>query len=55
MKILVCCDQGNNRSVVIAHQLKYWGHDVLSCGLSTNDRPTIDMLCAWSDRVIVVE
>lgn len=55
MKILVCCDQGNNRSVTIAHHLKYWNHDVLTAGLLTNSSHTIAMLGAWADRIILTD
>lgn len=55
MKILVLCDHGNNRSVVIAHHLKYWGHDVLPAGLTANTVQTLSMLYLWADRVIFVE
>lgn len=55
MKILVLCDQGNNRSVTIAHQLKYWGHDILTAGLETNGVITIMMLAEWADRIIFTD
>jgi predicted protein tyrosine phosphatase len=55
LKILVLCDQGNNRSVTIAHHLKYWGHDILSAGISTNTQKTLDGLVEWADRVITTE
>lgn len=55
MKILVLCDQGNNRSVTIAHQLKYWKHDVLSAGTSTNSIATLTLLADWADRIIYTE
>lgn len=55
MKILVLCDQGNNRSVMLAHHLKYWGHDVIPAGLKTNSTGTVEMLCNWADRVILTE
>ncbi len=55
MKILVLCDMGNNRSVTIAHHLKYWGHDTISAGLTTNDPATLTMLSLWADRIIVTE
>lgn len=51
-KILVVCQEGNNRSVTLAHQLKYLGHDVLSAGLSTNSPETIQTLVDWADKVI---
>lgn len=55
MKILVCCNEGNNRSVTIAHRLKYWGHDVLPCGIDTNSLETLEMLYEWADRIIITE
>lgn len=55
VKILVLCDEGNNRSVTIAHQLKYWGHDVLTAGLETNSGDTLAMLYNWADRIIVTD
>lgn len=55
MKILVVCDQGNNRSVMVAHHLKYWGHDVLTAGLKTNSLETIAMLYDWANRIILTE
>lgn len=55
MRILVVCDEGNNRSVTIAHQLKYWNHDVLSCGLTRNGPETLEMLFNWAERIILVE
>jgi hypothetical protein len=36
MKILCVCDQGNNRSVHFAHNLKYWGNDCIPIGTETN-------------------
>lgn len=53
MKVLVVCDEGNNRSVTIAGQLKYWYHDVLTAGLARNSPETIKMLCDWADRIII--
>ena len=55
MKILVVCHQGNNRSVTVANQLRYWKHDVLTAGLEVNPKETLDLLCDWSDRILVVE
>lgn len=54
-KILVVCDQGNNRSVTIAHHIKYLGHDVLTAGLSTNSPETLTMLFNWADKVIATD
>lgn len=55
MKILVLCDEGNNRSVTVAHHLKYWGHDVIAAGLKRNKTETLQMLCEWADRIIVTD
>lgn len=55
MKILVLCLEGNNRSVTIASQLKYWDHDVLTAGLRTNTPATLAMLAMWAERIIVTE
>ena len=55
MKILVLCDQGNNRSVTVAHHLKYWGHDVLAAGLKMNSPVTLRILYGWADRIILTE
>lgn len=55
MKILVVCDQGNNRSVTVAHHLKYWRHDVLTAGISANTTETLAMLRDWADRIIVTD
>lgn len=54
-KILVVCQEGNNRSVTLAHQLKYLGHDVLSAGLATNGIETLEMLTAWAEVVITTD
>lgn len=55
MKILCVCDQGVNRSVTLAHQLKYLGHDTLTAGLSTNEPATLLMLFGWADRIITTD
>lgn len=56
MKILILCDHGNNRSVVLASRLKYIGpHDILTAGFETNEDETIVMLERWADLIIVVE
>lgn len=55
MRILVLCDEGNNRSVTVAHQLKYWGHDVIPAGLKRNKAETLHMLSEWAERIILTE
>lgn len=53
-KILCVCDQGNNRSVHFAHPLKYWGNDVIACGLN-NSVDTLDMLFSWAELIIITQ
>lgn len=53
--ILIVCDEGNNRSVTIAGQLKYWGHDCLSVGRNRNRKDTIEALVLWSDLTIATD
>jgi hypothetical protein len=54
-RVLCLCDEGNNRSVTVAHQLKYLGHDVLSAGLKTNTIDTLMTLAKWADHVVYTE
>lgn len=54
-KILCVCNEGNNRSVTVAHQLKYLGHDCIPVGLSTNSQSTLELLCEWADHIIVTD
>ena len=53
-RILCVCDEGNNRSVHLAHPLKYWGNDVLVLGLN-NATTTQEMLFAWADIIILTQ
>jgi len=55
MKILCLCDHGNNRSIHLAHHLKYWGHDVLAAGVDRNLPETLRMLYAWADKIIITD
>lgn len=57
MKILILCDQGNNRSVVLASRLKYCGdgHDILTAGLERNAPDTIMYLGLWAEKIILTE
>lgn len=53
-RILIVCDEGNNRSVTIAGQLKYWGHDTLTVGLNRNTDATIGGLAdGWAESIIL--
>src|SRR4051812_29522317 len=54
-KVLCLCDQGNNRSVMVAHQIKYLGHDTIPAGLKTNSPATLSMLYDWADRIITTD
>lgn len=53
-KILCLCDEGNNRSVHLAHPLKYWGNDVLAAGFN-NSPSTLDMLYDWADIILLTD
>jgi hypothetical protein len=57
MKILILCDHGNNRSVVLASRLKYCGdrHDILTAGLETNSEETRAMLERWAELIIITD
>lgn len=52
MKILTVCDFGNNRSVTLAHPLKYWWNDCIAVWLQKNSPETLDMLFKWADYII---
>lgn len=55
-KILCVCQGGNSRSVHLAYVLKYrYGVDALACGWEGNEPATVEMLCEWAERIIVVE
>lgn len=54
MKILVVCDQGNNRSVNFAHRLRYWKHEVIPVGINVLSFETLSMMYKWADKIIIV-
>jgi len=55
MKILCVCHAGHVRSVTLAAILKAdHGMDAISAGVWGNNHATIDMLCAWADRIYPV-
>lgn len=54
-RILCVCDEGNNRSVMVAHQLKYLGHDCIPVGVNRNSLSTLHMLSGWADHIITTE
>jgi hypothetical protein len=47
------CQKGNSRSVALAYIFKRRGIDALAAGLKTSSPETIEMLCAWADRIIL--
>lgn len=55
MKILCLCNEGNNRSVTLAHLLRYWNNDVLSAWIDKNPIDTMTMLIDWADLVILTD
>ena len=55
MHLLFVCDQGNNRSVTLAHLTRYLKHDTLPVGLSTFTPETLDMLYQWADFIICTD
>lgn len=57
MNILTLCEQGQNRSVVLASILRRKLHnkDIISAGCYTFSQETLVMLYDWADKIIVVE
>jgi len=57
MKIVTMCRQGLVRSVALADVLKmhFRPVDVIPIGHFANSTETIRMLCAWADRIVVME
>lgn len=54
MKIVTACQEGNNRSVNLAHRLRYWKHEVIPVGLLSTSRETREMLWKWADIIILI-
>lgn len=55
LRILCVCDEGGNRSVHVAHVLRYRGHDVLAVGVRRAGPETLGMLGGWADLVVVTD
>src|SRR3990167_9402239 len=57
MKILTVCERNNNRSVVLASILREerGERDVISCGIQTFSAETLNMLCEWADKIVLVD
>jgi hypothetical protein len=56
MKYLCVCDGGNVRSHALAyvlHDLK--GHEAIAVGRIRVSAETMDMLCGWADRVVLMQ
>lgn len=56
-RILTMCRQGLVRSVALADVLKmhFRPVDVMSIGHFANTPATIEMMCCWADRIVVME
>ena len=56
MKILTICEGGNVRSVSAAYVLKYnFGHDAIAASWKKNSVETLQLLCEWADKIILME
>jgi hypothetical protein len=56
MKILTICRGGIVRSVALASVLRYEaGHDPIAYGVEWGTPETMQMLCAWADRVVLMQ
>jgi predicted protein tyrosine phosphatase len=56
VRILCSCSQGSNRSVTMAAIIRYVPEfDVLTVGLEVNTPETVEMLCAWADKILIPE
>lgn len=55
MRILVVCDHGSSRSVHIADQLRYRGHEALPIGAGKTSEETRELLAGWADLVIFTD
>jgi predicted protein tyrosine phosphatase len=56
MNILCACAEGTNRSVTLAHILKYTpDFETLTVGLKYNSDATVMMMFEWADKILLVE
>lgn len=55
MRILCVCDHGSSRSVHIADQLRYRGHEAIPVGASKTSDATRELLAGWADLVIFTD
>lgn len=52
MRILCVCDHGSNRSVHVADQLRYRGHETIPVGAQHLSGDTRAMLADWADLAV---
>lgn len=52
MRILCVCDHGSNRSVHVADQLRYRGHETIPVGAHETSDETRVMLADWCDLAV---
>jgi cephalosporin hydroxylase len=55
LKMLAICEGGNVRSVGLAYVLKDHGQDAVAAGWRFSSPETLAMLCAWADRIFVMQ
>jgi len=55
VRILCVCDHGSSRSVHIADQLRYRGHEAIPIGATTTSEETRTLLADWADLVIFTD
>jgi hypothetical protein len=55
MRILCVCDVGSSRSVHIADQLRWRGHEAIPVGASKTSDETRALLAGWADLIIFTD
>lgn len=55
MRILCVCDHGSSRSVHIADQLRWRGHEAIPVGAHKTSDDTRTILTGWADLVIFTD
>ena len=55
-KVLAVCQKGNSRSVTLAYYLKRERKaDAIAIGIEVTKPETFDMLCNWSDLIMLTD
>ena len=49
------CEGGNVRSVGLGYLLKEAGQDTIACSWRFNTPETIDQLCEWADKIVIMQ